>query len=250
MGPLTLFSLRLASPSLRSIPQMTVQPSISTVPWKTLYSLANLMLPFSMFRSRHSSLFLDLPAESPRSFFPSYRRPRTSQLSNLPTLLRAIFFRIRTSEKHAPNPFRIRTSKTQDLKPFGMNTYEKTRGGGTPLPRYFAHTAPVLFSEEDKPPIQPSLRGRTETLDPVRNHWYIACHTEGLTLKESATPSHTGGLTLRSQSLPFLLHTKSRKRAKHEEATEGSSSYRHTRSRGRDSRSSTRSHAGGRPLTR
>src|SRR6476660_8702596 len=38
-------------------------------------------------------------------------------------------FTIRTSEKHAPNPFGIRTSKTQDLKPFRMNTYEK-RGRG------------------------------------------------------------------------------------------------------------------------
>ena len=36
---------------------------------------------------------------------------------------------IRTYEKHTPNPFGIRTSKTQDLKPFRMNTYEKTGEG-------------------------------------------------------------------------------------------------------------------------
>jgi len=38
-------------------------------------------------------------------------------------------FTIRTSAKHASNPFGIRTSKTQDLKPFRMNTSEKTPGG-------------------------------------------------------------------------------------------------------------------------
>jgi len=39
-------------------------------------------------------------------------------------------FTIRTSEKSARNSLRIRTYKTQDLKPFRMNTYEKTGGGG------------------------------------------------------------------------------------------------------------------------
>jgi hypothetical protein len=38
--------------------------------------------------------------------------------------------RIRTSAKPARNSRRIRTSKTQDLKPFRMNTYEKTGEGG------------------------------------------------------------------------------------------------------------------------
>jgi len=87
------------------------------------------MLPFPMFRPRPSSPSLVLPAESPRSSFSSFPNLRTFQLSNLPTFLRAICCRIRTYEKHAPNPFRIRTSKTQDLKPFRMNTYEK-RGRG------------------------------------------------------------------------------------------------------------------------
>jgi hypothetical protein len=48
VGPLTPFSLRPASPSRRSIPQVTVQPSISTIPCKYLYSLANPVLPFPM----------------------------------------------------------------------------------------------------------------------------------------------------------------------------------------------------------
>jgi len=39
---------------------------------------------------------------------------------------------IHTYEKHACNSFRIRTSKTQDLKPFRMNTYEKTLVGEGP----------------------------------------------------------------------------------------------------------------------
>jgi hypothetical protein len=39
-------------------------------------------------------------------------------------------FRIRTSRKHACNPSGMNTSKTQDLKPFRMNTYKKTGGGG------------------------------------------------------------------------------------------------------------------------
>jgi hypothetical protein len=42
-------------------------------------------------------------------------------------------FAIRTYEKPARDPSRMRTSKTQDLKPFRMNTYEKT-GGGCPPP--------------------------------------------------------------------------------------------------------------------
>ena len=41
----------------------------------------------------------------------------------------SIFFRIRTYVKHIPNPNRMNTSKTQGLKPFRMNTYEKTGEG-------------------------------------------------------------------------------------------------------------------------
>ena len=87
------------------------------------------MLPFPMFRPRPSNLSLILPAESPIPSFSSFQNLRTFQLSNLPTFRRAIPFRIRTYEKHAPNPFRIRTSKTKHLKPFRMNTYEKKGEG-------------------------------------------------------------------------------------------------------------------------
>ena len=43
-------------------------------------------------------------------------------------------FRIRTYEKHAPNPFGMRSSKTKDLKLFRMCSYKK-RGAGTPATR-------------------------------------------------------------------------------------------------------------------
>jgi hypothetical protein len=49
-------------------------------------------------------------------------------------------FRIRTYAKRVRNPFTMNTSKTQDLKPFRMNTYEKTpggRGNSSPLPPLF-----------------------------------------------------------------------------------------------------------------
>ena len=38
--------------------------------------------------------------------------------------------RIRTSAKHTPNPFEMRSFKTQDLKPFGMCSSKKNKGGG------------------------------------------------------------------------------------------------------------------------
>jgi hypothetical protein len=70
-----------------------------------------------------------LPSDSARSFSSPLRNLRTFQLSNLPTFRTAIPFRIRTYEKHAPNPRRMNTSKTKDLKPFRIRTYEKTPGG-------------------------------------------------------------------------------------------------------------------------
>ena len=66
---------------------------------------------------------------------PPFGNLRTFPLCNIPTVPRAIPFRIRTSEKCVPNPFGIRTSKTRHLKSFGMNTYKKTPGGrGLPTP--------------------------------------------------------------------------------------------------------------------
>src|SRR5208282_4970762 len=117
------------------------------------------MLPFYMLRlypeldgsqqsqtARHSVLCLALPSDSARSFFPSFRNLRTFQLSNLPTFLTAIPFRIRTYEKPSPNPRRMNTSKTKDLKSFRIRTYEKTPGGD-PLPiasRYCLKPLPKL----------------------------------------------------------------------------------------------------------
>ena len=49
------------------------------------------------------------------------------------SLLATNSFIIRTSIKPAHKLFRMNTSKTQHLKPFRMNTYKKTGGGGSPL---------------------------------------------------------------------------------------------------------------------
>ena len=62
-----------------------------------------------------------------------HQSPVTKSFTTL--RLRAVLTRsIRTSEKHTHNSFRIRTSKTQHLKPFRMNTYEKTPRGVEPNP--------------------------------------------------------------------------------------------------------------------
>jgi len=127
---------------------------------------------------------------SQRSLRSGFSRPnllptRHSQLATISSI-------IRTYIKSAHKLFRMNTSKTQDLKPFRMNTSEKTPGGrtvgGTPYRVTSPAWRPYSFARDDKRAIQPSFRGGTETLDPVRNHWYIACHTEGLTSKEFATP--------------------------------------------------------------
>ena len=140
-----------------------------------------------MFRPRRPLPCPALPAEHVGPSPSSFANLQTFQHSNFLTLPQSIPFRIRTYEKHAPNPFIIRTCKTQDLKPFRMNTYKKT-GEGVPCRVTSPTQRPYSPARDDKPAIRPSFRSRTETLDPVRNHWYIACHTEGLTSKEFATP--------------------------------------------------------------
>jgi len=145
-----------------------VQPRISTVPCKSLYLVANEMLPSPMFSSQTSQSPSRSPDLSSRcSSFPSRCRRGALAPQTFPRL--AFFsklFTIRTSEKRARNTHRMRTSKTHDLKPFGIRSYGKTRGGGpsraqasssplngkrpsgsfryllTSLPRYFlpAHT--------------------------------------------------------------------------------------------------------------
>src|SRR5271168_2173817 len=60
-------------------------------------------------------------------------------------------------------------------------------------------------------------------LDPASNHWYIACHTEGLTSSKSASPSRPGGLTMSSQTFSVSLSITKRKRANHVQETDGRS---------------------------
>ena len=66
----------------------------------------------------------------------SHKSPVTAWVLSLPPVTShqspiTKSFIIRTSAKPSRNPFGIRTSKSQDLKPFRMNTYEKTGGGGS-----------------------------------------------------------------------------------------------------------------------
>src|SRR5580704_11041625 len=89
------------------------------------------MLPFPLFSNLSvvsaavaSRLSTDLPPV------------RSTTPGHAPFPSHAKSFGIRTYEKHVRNPFRIRTSKTQDLKPFGMNTYEKTPGADPYRARY------------------------------------------------------------------------------------------------------------------
>jgi hypothetical protein len=128
---------------------IAVQPSISTIHCKCLYSLANPVLPFPMFCSPNNSptpscpcalrshgchpeqsegsaflLFIRLarlpsfgPSLGRSAAYPEHRRPTNP-------------FIIRTYGKCASNSFRIRTYKTQDLKPFRIRTYKKTGVGG------------------------------------------------------------------------------------------------------------------------
>ena len=81
------------------------------------------VLPAPNHRSPVTALVLVLPSATihPPSITKSFTTLR----------LRAVLARrIRTYEKPANNSFGIRTSKTEDLKPFRMNTYEKTGGRG------------------------------------------------------------------------------------------------------------------------
>jgi hypothetical protein len=70
---------------------------------------------------------------NPSKAFPPSFPPVTSHQSRVTN-----FFRIRTYKKCVHNPFEIRTSKTKHLKPFRMNTYEKTGGRGKLFSRNLA----------------------------------------------------------------------------------------------------------------
>jgi len=75
--------------------------------------------------------------------------------------------RICTYEKRAPNPFRIRTSKTQHLKPFRMNTYEKTRGG--PHPQADVFIFPLLYTRLSQARPKRATKGSEDSL-PFTGH--------------------------------------------------------------------------------
>src|SRR5579859_6272286 len=153
---------RLTPPIAVRPPESAIQPPISTIPCKRLYSSANVMLPFPMLTlkksqnrnegsleglrpRRHIShpapcrLCTGGPLEARLSAIPvaalghartiAQRKrlslpPSTSYQSQI-----SKSFGIRTSTKCVRNSFRIRTSKTQDLKSFRIRTYEK-RGEG------------------------------------------------------------------------------------------------------------------------
>src|SRR5580765_3423371 len=80
---------------------------------------------------------LPRPAEHAGPALSSFTNLQAFQHSNFLTLFKTIPFIIRTYIKSACNSFRIRTSKTQALKPFRMNTYEKTPRGVPPSGQNF-----------------------------------------------------------------------------------------------------------------
>jgi hypothetical protein len=153
-------SEQLPSSLRRSVLPIAVQPSISIIHCKSIYSLANPVLPFPMFCSPNNfptpscprALRSDgcHPEQTEGSAFLLFLRlaPLPSSTPNLgrslvyPEPRRAANpFIIRTSGKCAPNPFRIRTYKTQDLKPFRIRTYKKTGVGGTHF-KHETHSPP------------------------------------------------------------------------------------------------------------
>ena len=137
--------------SSQSIPSTTPKPGFPSLcawslPWQTLLSLPDPCVPALSSRSGFCSGGSSDPRLSPIRRPPCQHDklsansspalpPVTSHQSQV-----TISFIIRTSEKHASNPFRIRTSKTEDLKPFRIRTYEK-RGRR-------AHPASKLVSKD------------------------------------------------------------------------------------------------------
>jgi hypothetical protein len=133
-----------------------------------------------------------------------------------PCFFSTIPFRIRTYAKRACKPCRIRTSKTQHLKCFRIRTYEKTPGG-SPC-RYFVHSAPVLPCKGRQQAIQPSFRGGTDAMDPARNHWYIACHTEVSRRGNPPSPA-VRACSSRGPTVSVSLTNHKRKASKHVQET-------------------------------
>ena len=154
---------RLTPPIAVRPPESAIQPPISTVPCKRLYSSANAMLPSPMLTLRKSQkrnegsleglrprrhlshpapchlctggplgAFLYVipvaPLEHARTISQRKRLPLPPVTSHQSQISKS--FGIRTSTKCVRNSFRIRTSKTQDLKSFRIRTYRKKGGGG------------------------------------------------------------------------------------------------------------------------
>jgi hypothetical protein len=141
----------LDAPSAIQPLAIAVQPPIFTIPCKVLYSLANPMLPSSMFSSPATSN----RSPRPHPLHPDHGHPACPERSrrersegsasrSVPATHHSLhatkLFRIHTSAKRARNSIGICTSKTQDLKPFRIRTYEK-RGRVAPPSSVIGGTA-------------------------------------------------------------------------------------------------------------
>ena len=153
---------RLTPPVAVRPPESAIQPPISTVPCKRLYSSANAMLALPMLTlkksqnrnegslkglrpRRHLShpapcrlctggplgAFLSVipvaPLDHARTISRRKRLPLLPITSHQSQISKS--FGIRTSTKCVRNSFRIRTSKTEDLKSFRIRTYRKSGVG-------------------------------------------------------------------------------------------------------------------------
>jgi hypothetical protein len=164
VGRSSLFTCHVANESVRHSnraavqpPKIAVQLSISTIPCKIFYLLANPMLTCHMFSSQFSQSsspspdFFGFPLTSVHSVPSVLKSTRTSTTQRSyprPARHREIpietkSFTIRSSTKRACNPCRMRSFKTQDLKPFRIRIYEKTGGRG-PIPQASSVGQPIL----------------------------------------------------------------------------------------------------------
>ncbi len=160
--PDVFFLLQLSTFDLQSV-SLTPFPATLTSHLQRHEKSATLSLAFATLTSRvkHKSSVCHSYKKHPGSHLSSQRSFRSgfSRPNFLPTHyspVSTISFTIRTYEKPTCKPLGIRTSKTQDLKPFRMNTSEKTpRGEGTsfqPLSTgWLLTTHYSLFTTHGKP---------------------------------------------------------------------------------------------------
>jgi len=156
--------------------------------------------------------------------------------------------RIRTYKKRARNSRRIRTYKTQHLKSFRIRTYKKIGGGVGALPSLLhpLRTRTPLRGAASKPFIQCSASSfslvRLSTVETVNcglsaskssnpahtclalhlesKHWYIACHTDGLSKRISASPA-VRACSFEVPKVSVSLTNHKRKASKHVQETHG-----------------------------